>query len=49
MSDKVGLCRVCGRIGKHTCRLCGKFVCDDDYDKDMRICVICKKGGMIKG
>ena len=48
MADKSGLCRVCGRIGRHTCKLCGRFVCDADYDTGMQICVICKKGGMAR-
>jgi hypothetical protein len=48
MADKIGVCRICGKMGKYTCILCGKLVCEDDYDKGMRICVICKRGRTIK-
>jgi len=48
MANRAGLCRICGRIGKYTCKLCGKLVCSDDYDRDMQICVICKKGRTVK-
>ncbi len=49
MEEKAGLCRICGRAGRHTCRLCGKLVCDNDYDKSAKMCVICKMGKMVKG
>ena len=33
-----GLCRICGKIAKNKCSLCGKLVCDDHYDAKHKIC-----------
>ncbi|HIH50461.1 MAG: hypothetical protein ABSE71_01435 [Candidatus Micrarchaeaceae archaeon] len=48
MAEKAGLCRICGKIGKHTCKLCGRFVCDDDYDSSAKMCTVCKRGRKVK-
>ncbi|MFI5412263.1 MAG: hypothetical protein ACHQX1_00010 [Candidatus Micrarchaeales archaeon] len=44
MSDISTLCDICGKIAKHTCKLCGKRVCDAHYDEKNKICTSCKKG-----
>jgi hypothetical protein len=30
--DKTGICHICGRIANNTCTLCGKPVCDSDFN-----------------
>lgn len=47
-------CEVCNlRIARYSCKYCGKSVCEDDYDKNSGLCIICKqkggKNGMPKG
>ena len=49
MGGVVGLCDICGGIARHTCRLCGKRVCGDHYDKGLGLCTSCKGGRRIKG
>ncbi len=44
MSGMVGLCNVCGKMAKHTCKLCGKSVCDKHYDEKLGLCTSCKGG-----
>jgi hypothetical protein len=36
--DKVGICHICGRIANNTCTLCGKPVCDNDFDRNTGTC-----------
>ncbi|QRF73599.1 hypothetical protein Micr_00113 [Candidatus Micrarchaeum sp.] len=39
------LCDICGkRLASHTCRLCGRRVCSDDFDGKLGICKSCKLG-----
>jgi hypothetical protein len=39
------LCDICGkRLAKHTCRLCGRRVCNEDFDEKLGICKSCKLG-----
>jgi hypothetical protein len=44
MSDVIVLCDICGKISRHTCRMCGKRVCDEHYDLNLHICTSCKAG-----
>lgn len=48
MSNKVGLCRICGKPGKNICSLCGKNACDEHYDKKSGLCIACRSGRQIK-
>ncbi|RLF15683.1 MAG: orotate phosphoribosyltransferase [Thermoprotei archaeon] len=43
--ELVGVCMVCGRgKARHTCRLCGRLVCEGCFDPSESICLICKSG-----
>jgi hypothetical protein len=44
MSEMVGLCDLCGKVARHTCKLCGKKACDKHYDQKLGICTSCKGG-----
>jgi len=35
-------CAVCANEAKHTCKHCGKHVCDAHFDLQQGICVMCK-------
>jgi hypothetical protein len=43
-----GLCYICGRIADNVCSMCGRVVCDADYDKESGTCKIHKKGRKIE-
>lgn len=34
-------CTICGREAKHTCRNCGKSVCDQHYNFSLSMCYSC--------
>ncbi len=36
-----GLCEICRKPAIATCRLCGRRVCEDHYDKATGLCTIC--------
>lgn len=41
-----GLCYICNKVATHTCRLCGRPVCDDHYISEFGVCTNCyKKAG----
>lgn len=42
--DVVGLCSVCGKPAKNSCKMCGRIFCDDHFDKKLGICNSCKRG-----
>ena len=44
MNEMKKLCVVCGKIAEHACRLCGKIVCNDHYDKKSGLCLDHAKG-----
>ncbi len=48
MSDVAGLCDICGKLARHTCKLCGKRVCSTHYDSKSGLCTSCKSGRHIK-
>jgi hypothetical protein len=38
----VPLCEICGkREAKHKCPLCGRLVCDEDWDESKGVCILC--------
>ncbi len=38
------LCEICGeKEATHTCRLCGRRVCDEHYDPATGLCTICSQ------
>jgi hypothetical protein len=41
------LCHMCGKKADKTCRMCGRPVCDDDYDSKTGTCSACKSGRRI--
>ena len=50
MSDVKTLCQICKtRLAAHTCPLCGRAVCDSDFDKKAGICNSCKRGRRMEG
>ena len=50
MSDVKTLCQICGtRLATKTCPLCGRSVCDVDFDKKVGICNSCKRGRRVEG
>lgn len=50
MNDVKKLCQICGiRIAERTCPLCGRGVCDKDFDAKAGICISCKRGRRVKG
>lgn len=37
-------CEICEmKTPLYACKMCGRRVCDDDYDKDMGYCLVCKE------
>lgn len=46
---KEGLCYICGRPARNTCGLCGRLVCDADFDAVTGTCKIHKSGRKIEG
>jgi len=45
MGEFSGLCQMCRiRPASHACRLCGRIVCDRDYDVKLGLCASCKRG-----
>jgi hypothetical protein len=36
-----GYCEICGRRAVARCKICGRLVCEEHYDKKRGICVIC--------
>jgi hypothetical protein len=38
------LCYICGDVASHTCKLCGRPVCDKHYVASLGVCVNCAKG-----
>ncbi|MFP3215041.1 MAG: hypothetical protein RXR32_00610 [Candidatus Micrarchaeota archaeon] len=41
------LCYICGKPAKHVCKLCGRHVCEEHYDKETGLCINCKLGKRI--
>lgn len=42
--DIVQYCEICNlKIAKYICKLCGKNVCEDHYNKDKKVCTDCFK------
>ncbi|MDR5672854.1 hypothetical protein RH858_06785 [Halalkaliarchaeum sp. AArc-GB] len=40
-----GVCQICeSRPGRHTCRLCGQFVCEEHFRTMEAICTDCAAG-----
>jgi len=36
------LCDICGmKPAKYECRLCGRKVCEEDYDHEKKLCKVC--------
>jgi hypothetical protein len=36
------LCEICGeKPATHRCPLCGRWVCDDDWDEERGVCTLC--------
>lgn len=45
MADIAVICDICQKkIAKHTCKNCGRRVCDDHYDAKSGWCTSCSKG-----
>lgn len=44
MASRASLCHICGKIASKTCRLCGKSVCEKDYDDKTGLCTSCMHG-----
>jgi hypothetical protein len=42
------LCYICGDVASHTCKLCGRPVCDKHYIAALGVCVNCAKGRSFK-
>jgi len=48
MSEIATMCYICRRkLATRICRLCGKAVCDDDYDGKAGLCNNCKSGRVL--
>ena len=47
MSDTVTLCDVCGKAAKNTCKMCGRRLCSNHYDRSLGLCHSCKAGRRI--
>jgi hypothetical protein len=49
MGEARMLCHICGiRPATHTCKLCGRAVCDEDFDAKLGVCNSCKHGRAIR-
>ena len=48
MNDVAVLCDICGRIAGHTCKNCGRRVCDKHYDAPSGWCSSCASGKKAK-
>ncbi|MCW6161004.1 MAG: hypothetical protein LVQ97_02355 [Candidatus Micrarchaeales archaeon] len=45
MSEFEVLCDICKkRIAKNVCKLCGRRICNDDFDMATGLCKSCKRG-----
>jgi hypothetical protein len=38
MPDINQLCHICGKMAVHTCKLCGRPVCETHFEKKSGIC-----------
>ncbi|MGB9703170.1 MAG: hypothetical protein ACP5HJ_00680 [Candidatus Micrarchaeia archaeon] len=41
------LCYICGDVAQHTCKLCGRAVCDKHFIPELGVCVNCARGRKI--
>ncbi len=41
---KTALCHICGKPARYTCSLCGRPVCENDYDPGTGMCKMHKTG-----
>ncbi len=48
MTDVMMLCDACGKMAKHTCKNCGKRVCNDHFDTVSGWCTSCRSGKKLK-
>ncbi len=37
---RTGICHICGKIATRTCTLCGRLVCETDFDQKTGACKI---------
>jgi hypothetical protein len=42
------LCYICGEVASHTCKLCGRPVCEKHYIPSLGVCINCAKGRKLK-